>query len=94
MKELLPICDRMKKLNILPEDWINTVQQIVDNKKCVLQNLDTKSKGFLVVEQLLKSTIPEGVVKKVEIIQNLYLWEVYQQEVAHIRDNLGMQPET
>jgi hypothetical protein len=43
-----------------------------------LQNLDSKSKEFVNIEKLLKETIPAGVVKKVEVIQNKYLWMAYQ----------------
>ena len=41
----------------------------------------------------MKETIPAGVVKKVEIVQNLQLWEGYQLELKKIRNKLGKDPE-
>ena len=41
----------------------------------------------------MKQTIPAGVVRKVEIVQNLELREGYQLEVKKIKNKLGKDPE-
>ena len=77
----------------LPGDWINPISQIAEKKNFALQNLDPKSQGFSAIQDLVKQTIPAGDVRKVEIVQNLQLWECYQLEVKKIKNKLGKDPE-
>jgi len=92
-RQAVYIIQEINRLNF-PIDWINPVKQIADKKNFVLQNLNPKSLEFLAVQKLLIETIPAGVVKKVDIVQNIDLWVAYQGKLKVIKDKLGEDPET
>ena len=93
MKEVVKILKEIEQINF-PEDWVDPVQQILNQHNSELHNLDSKSKEFSVIEILLKETLTAGVVKKVEIVQNKHLWMAYQEKFQAIKNKLKKAPET
>lgn len=69
LQELIPIVSDINSLN-LPNDWINPATQRLKKVNFAAYDMQVGSQSFQNVEALLKQTLPNGKVKRIQILQN------------------------
>jgi hypothetical protein len=76
----------------LPADWVKPVHQYLKKANFASHDIPPGSEPFKRVEGLLKQTLPNGNVKRIQILQNFNLWKMYKNEFHRLRDKLQKDP--
>ena len=79
--KFMQYCDYFNELN-MPENWKKPITNFLNERKFTKYELDINSADFWRISAQFKGPF----IKKIEVIQNIDLWENFQTEIKFIKD--------
>lgn len=75
-----------------PVDWKKAVSNFLLKTNYSTYKLDSLNSTWKDIEKILKTTLPQGQIVDIEVVQNIHLWEKYQNECKFLIQKLKKSP--
>jgi hypothetical protein len=81
--KFIEYCDQFKELNI-PDNWKKPIINLVNRKKFMKYELEEISDDYKRIKRMFSANRNVINIKKIEVIQNIDIWEQFQTEIKLI----------
>jgi hypothetical protein len=81
--KFIEYCDQFKELNI-PDNWKKPIINLFDRKKVRKYELEEISDDYKRIKRMMSANQNGIMIKKIEVIQNIEIWEQFQTEIKLI----------
>ena len=84
-EKFMEYCDDFNTLN-MPDNWQKPITNFIPLRKFYKYELDINSADFQRIKGLVSAQFNGSQIKKIEVIQNIDLWETFQTEIKFNED--------